>query len=358
MRLWSSNVEAWSQLEATDPARQRILNADGSETVSVKFGDTFSSYSDDRTLEDGPSFHEGDEIWISWTTLYPAGTVLAYPKEDELSGWPSIGHSFGSCVEWHHEPSASGKYKGNWDLMPQGSAPIYTGANPAGHYLSLVKSIDISEQYKGFSYPLTLGKLNQHLMHVIWSADPAKGLIEYWINGDSVGGPLHVFTLFPDCDTYLVAGIYRRGTIGDPQYTWPMDQQPGVTYPDGFVPQKGQRVYVRADGYPASMTFGPVVIGTTRADVTTAAGGSVTPPAPPAPVAPAIDVNKAKEGLALLIADKAKWDAQVVQLSSLVSQLVSLGPLLPPLIGPLVAARDAAKAQADAIGALLDKGPW
>ncbi len=356
MRLWSSNVEGWSQLEAKDPARQRILNADGSETVSVKFGDTFSSYSDDRTLEDGPSFHEGDEIWISWSTLYPPGTVLAYPKEDELSGWPSISHTFGSCVEWHHEPSANGKYKGNWNLMPQGSAPIYTGVGPSGQYLNLVKSIDISESYKLFTVPLIIGKLNQHLMHVIWSADPAKGLIEYWINGDSVGGPLQVFTLFPDCDTYLVAGIYRRGTIGDPSLIWPVDGKPGPDY-GAFFPHKGARVYVRDDGYPASMTFGPVVIGTTRADVTTA-GGTVTPPAPPAPVAPAIDVNKAKEGLALLIADKAKWDAQVTQLSSLVTQLVSLGPLLPPLIGPLVAARDAAKAQSAAIEQLLNKGPW
>lgn len=294
-----NNDDGWCGFEGKDQARQaRPVDGDMIR-VEVKFGDMDPrGYSEQRALMTAvnqTTYKEGDETWMYWETEYPLDFMLMYPKQDELPSWPRVYLSPGSCVEWHHAPSESGKYKGDWSKMPQGSAPIYTGVNAGGHYLSLVKSITESVEYKGFHSPLILGQRNRHLMHVRWSADPNLGFLEYWVNdlklaGDA-NGPLRVFTLFPDTDTYLVAGIYRRETIGDPSLVWPADQQEEVHYPYGFVPHKGLRVYTKDDGYPSSMQLGKAYVGPTRDSVLQPAVATPPTATPPVVSQPPVDTQ-------------------------------------------------------------------
>lgn len=278
------SAEGWCNFEGVDQARQAQPQPDGMVQLSVRFGDKDPRYSGQRavlTAYNQTNFAEGDEIWMSWETEFPTDYVTWYPKDDELDNWPSSGLDAGSNVILHHAPAPDGKYKGDWNLMPQQSSPIYIGVGPKGHYISLTKSITESVPYMAFTEPLVRGMRNQHRLHVKFSADPKKGLIEYTVNGAPLGGSLQVFTIFPDCVAYLVAALYRRIRIGDPSLVWPSNPRPGVTYPPEFVPHMGQRVFSKDDGYPAFMKIGHFVIGTTPADLgATPAPAPVPQPAP------------------------------------------------------------------------------
>jgi hypothetical protein len=200
-----------------------------------------------------------------------------------------------------------------------------------------------------FHLPLERGRRNQHILHAKWSADPAIGFLEYWINGvkmvGDANGPFRCATMYEGCTNYLVAGIYRRLSIGDPNLIWPMDAAPGVDYPHGFVPGKGARVYQKDDGYPGVMPLGAVTLATSRDDL---------PPfddlPPPAPVDPV----KARAGLQILIDEKQRLLDAVAQLTSCIAQLEGL----PALARDLTAVREGLTKRIDVIGKLLDRGPW
>jgi hypothetical protein len=105
------------------------------------------------------------------------------------------------------------------------------------------------------------------------------------------------------------------------------------------------------------MTFGPVVIGTTRADVTTTGGTPVTPP----PVVPTIDVTKARAGLEQFKAGTPVLEAAVGQLNAQISALQreadALGTLV-EAIKQLSNIRDSIAAVASGERGILNKGPW
>lgn len=329
----AAGAPEWCDAQIVRPEQVRVVTdaegvpppaGKGCARIEVRFGDVYRDYSDARALLTGnPALwaSEGDERWLRWQMLYPAGWVGSYPKWDELTRWPARFADGGSSIVWHHEPFQGG--------VEQGSAPTYVGANASEVYLVHAAPAIVAAYAKGvfnpeipylrWATPLKRGQWMDFLMHIRFSPK-GDGLMEAWCDGvrfASYSGP----TQYPGTRSYLQAGLYRSGRIGDPSLRWPAgtakagqqvypDQTPGVVYLDGFALGKTRE----SVGYPL------------------AAQAPVQPPAPsaPTPTAPAVNPTLAKQGLALLIAELAFLDT--------VDALI--------------------QKHRDDIKALLDQGPW
>ncbi len=297
----------WFKQQTIRPESQTVIdNPDPSVgppklfRFEVKFGDNFPNMSDCRSLISPPAHcwvsptDPPTEEWWRWIHRVPVDFVPIYPKWDQLYGWPDPGQSAsaGTGLEWHHEPFGGGQ--------ENGSAPIYTLSALLGLLMSLVKKPpNNTSAYQGFTLdaPLKYGHNYDIVCHFLWSPDPAKGLIECWVDGVKVVS-FKTFTMYDNCRSYHVAGIYRNFNIGGHvdekgnPLIWPADATPGVNYPYGFVPKKGELVFPKDDGYPGSQMLGGFACGDVLADVlnlypgpNNSIGGSTVPIDPvPAPV--------------------------------------------------------------------------
>jgi polysaccharide lyase-like protein len=202
--------------------------------VEVKFGDVYSTYSDERSLITPPITmweNEGNERWYRWQAMWPDNWVGDYPKWDEL-GTPASRSPAGSIVEWHH---ANGGFE-------SGSAPLYIGANNTSITMCLVDQQTSACRETLTLTPLLRNHWHDFVMHAKWSSNPTVGYLEMWIDGANVL-PKHVGSnMYPGMQNYLCAGLYRNLHIGDPNLLYPdgthvygSDGTPGVAYLDGFI---------------------------------------------------------------------------------------------------------------------------
>jgi hypothetical protein len=239
--------------------------------LEVKFGDVYSTYSDERTIITPPVSmweDEGNERWYRWQAMWPDGWVGDYPKWDELTN-PSARSSAGSIVEWHHD--ANGQ-------VETGSAPLYIGANNTDIWLCLVDQATSTCRETVTLTALLRNHWHDFVMHAKWSSDPNVGFLEMWIDGVNVL-PMHrAANKYPGMRNYLSVGLYRNGHIGDPNLMYPngthvygTDGTPGVAYIDGFIAGR-TRVAVEPSP-PAAATSGGSAPSTTPATSSAGFGG-------------------------------------------------------------------------------------
>jgi uncharacterized protein (TIGR03382 family) len=225
--------------------------------IEVKYGDTYSTYSDERTLIT-PSLSmwedEGNDRWYRWQVLWPDDWVGDYPKWDELA-YPSSRSPAGSVVEWHHD--ANGQ-------VETGSAPIYIGANNTDITICLVDQATSTCREVIKLTPLLRNHWHDFVMHAKWSSNPSVGFLEMWIDGVNVLPRHPGANMYPGMRNYLSVGLYRNGHIGDPNLIWPAgtplagthvygtDGTPGVVYIDGFIAGKTRAAVEPPSPPPAS----------------------------------------------------------------------------------------------------------
>jgi hypothetical protein len=312
----------------------------------VKWGDNFPNESDVRCLSSGPWRiwrDNGDEAWYRWYTLQPPDWVGNYPKWDQLYDWPKVKHDAGVGMHFHHEPFGGG--------TEPGSAPIYTGADNDKLWLALIDQAT-STTRKAFTLaPLKRGHAYEWLFHVKWSWDEKVGFIELWLDGELVIPKYTTHTMYPQTRIYPAMGLYRNYNIGGHTdqngnpLIWRTDAKPGVVYPSGFVPKKGELVFKDDNGTPGVQYIGGVALGDTREDVMAVypskRGGVVatTPDLGPPTANP-----KAQAGLQQLIAQRTLLEPLVAQADQAITQITAL--------------RDAAKKVLGDTVALLNQGPW
>jgi len=237
----------------------------------VKYGDVYSTYSDERSLLSPPLQmweDEGNERWYRWQVMWPQDWVGSYPKWDEL-GTPASRNNAGSIVEWHH---SNGGFE-------SGSAPLYFRGGDKFIEICLVdhatsacrETIELTE--------LLRGHWHDFVMHAKWSSNPDVGFLEIWIDGVNVLPKHMASNKYPGMRNYLLIGLYRNVHIGDPNLLYPdgthvygTDGAPGVAYVDGFIAGKTKESVLPPQ--PA-----PVGDGTS----TPPASGSSAPSATPEP---------------------------------------------------------------------------
>jgi hypothetical protein len=206
----------------------------------VKYGDVYSSYSDQRALMTGPGTlweDEGSDRWYRWQAMWPTGYVGSYPKWDQLAD-PSATSWGGTVVEWHHDANGA---------TETGSAPLYFGADNNNIFLCLVdQATSTCREYINLM-PLVRGQWHDIVMHAKWSSSASTGFIDMWIDGQHVLPMHYASNKYPGMRNYLVVGLYRNGHIGDPNLRYPngthvygTDGAPGVVYLDGFIIGKTQ----------------------------------------------------------------------------------------------------------------------
>lgn len=351
-RVQTPRPESITVVDNPDPAR-------GPEKMfrfEVRFGDVYSYYSDSRCLITGPGklWHDKDvETWWRWWTYQPSDWIGAYPKWDELMSWPGVSAGAGSGMEWHHEPYGGG--------IENGSAPIYTGVSDDSLWLGLVEAPpNNTAGRQKWTRAMVRGRIYEWLFHAYWSPDPAKGYLEVWIDGEMWIQRFQTYTMFPNCRTYPVLGLYRNGRIGDPSLTWPDNGRGDINYPHGFVPKKGQRVYTRDDGYPGAQLIGGLAVGYTREAVMNAypvRGGPALPQPTSPPVAdnPTPAAAPAVEPLAQNL-NRDKVDSWRMQLINQRAQLEPVVGQLDAALATLTQLRDTARKVLDDTAAVLNKG--
>jgi MYXO-CTERM domain-containing protein len=237
----SEGDNGWCRVQTNHPEQIQLVSSPAfaghglAARLEVKFGDVYSTYSDERTMITPPVSmweDEGNERWYRWQVMWPDGWVGDYPKWDELTK-PNARSSAGSIVEWHHD--ANGQ-------VESGSAPLYIGANNTDIWLCLVDQATSTCRETFTLATLLRGHWHDFVMHAKWSSDPKVGFLEIWIDGTNVL-PLHpCANKYPGMRNYLSVGLYRNGHIGDPNLLYPdgthvygTDGTPGVAYVDGFI---------------------------------------------------------------------------------------------------------------------------
>jgi len=234
----------WCGVQATRPGQIQVVNSPAFQghglaaRLEVKFGDVYSTYSDERTIITPPISmweDEGNDRWYRWQAMWPDGWVGDYPKWDELMTATSRS-SAGSIVEWHHD--ANGQ-------VETGSAPLYIGANDTDIWLCLVDQATSTCRETFTLTKLLRGHWHDFVMHAKWSSDPNIGVLEMWIDGNNVLPRHQAANKYPGMRNYLSVGLYRNGHIGDPNLLYPngthvygTDGTPGVAYVDGFIAGK------------------------------------------------------------------------------------------------------------------------
>jgi hypothetical protein len=300
--LWQArSLKDFSKLEIVRPEQAQDLGG-GHFRAEVKFGDLQAGYSDTRCHWDISQLagREGTEWAFGLEILIPQDWIGWFPKDDELGNWPGDsakatgGIHGGTFMEFHHAPN-----DGNWNNLRPGSAPFYLGGTDRSFLAYLLETDPASSNFGGlrpeatwFPKPIVRGQWTEFVVHVLWSNDPARGYIEVLADGQQVVPRFTSRTLYPNTFVYPQVTLYRRRFIGDPSLRWQAPARPGVTYPAGFVPAVGARVFPRDDGYVQSVEFRNLRIGNTVEDVmaapagtgtTTPAGGTATPAPAPAP---------------------------------------------------------------------------
>ena len=185
----------------TSPVRQ------GSHAlrVEVRQGDDPINASGNRNeLVKHDNAAEGRELYYGWSTLWPSD----YPLTPT---WQVF-------MQWHH-PGSSGAPPVRFVL---GCSAADCGAPLTDQIFFIVNGGNNMWTHR----PLTLGQWHDFVLHIKWSADPAAGFVELWVDGEVVLPLTHVRTLFSSTDVnYMKLGLYRDEAT----------QPTAVLYHDGMV---------------------------------------------------------------------------------------------------------------------------
>ncbi len=135
------------------------------------------------------TFHEGDERWFGWSTLFPIG----FPY---TSDW-------GSFLQWKNSGCGPG---------PSGSPPIHMGFQ--GEKLGMHHYSRVTGQRTNLaSVTLQRGVWHDWVVHVKFHPSASVGYVEYWHNGVLLQPRKYLSTMHTDtCGTlpnYLKVGQYR-----------------------------------------------------------------------------------------------------------------------------------------------------
>jgi Polysaccharide lyase len=176
----------------TDPRRQGGYAA----RFEVRAGDTPTSTTGTRAEliaehDDGRKPTAGEHRWYRWSTLFAS----RYPLVDR---WQTF-------VQWKNDGPGSPPLA----MTVQGGEIRLSGGEQNGFHIF----------WRG---PIQRGRWHDFVAHVLWSADPERGLVELWHNGRRAVPPTHVATMYrtPTGDpiaNYLKIGLYRHPAIKRPQ---------------------------------------------------------------------------------------------------------------------------------------------
>lgn len=176
----------------TDPTRQ----GDYAARFEVRAGDTPPSTTGTRAeliaeYDSGRKPAAGEERWYRWSTLF-AGH---YPLVDR---WQTF-------VQWKNDGPGSPPLA----MTVQRGEIRFSGGEQNGFRIF----------WRG---PIRRGRWHDFVAHVLWSPNPATGLVELWHNGRRVVPPTHAATMYrrPTGDpipNYLKVGLYRHPEIRLPQ---------------------------------------------------------------------------------------------------------------------------------------------
>lgn len=175
-----------------DPTRDSRFAA----RFEVRQGDQWRDASGDRAeLIHWTAEAEGDERWYSWSTRFAED----YPYDDE-NGWQI-------WTQWHSTGSAT-------------QPPLYFFASGDEIGLKTVYFDEGGRAEQAVTHwvaDMDRGEWHDLRLRVTWSADPERGSIELWHNGEQVVPPTTVPTLGPDgAINYLKQGLYRSPDISEP----------------------------------------------------------------------------------------------------------------------------------------------
>jgi hypothetical protein len=162
--LSTRNLSQWHYVQACSRAI-RVVHAPLSygtfaAKITVGNGDTNANC---RKLQPGaspsaflispPLFHEGDDLYISFSTLFPRG----FPR---MTNWFQVAEIYG---------------------------PPYQGSPPIGIYVSgrsLVLGRNAGHHYDSpWRTPIRQGRWESLVMRVKFSPDPHTGFVQMWLNG-------------------------------------------------------------------------------------------------------------------------------------------------------------------------------
>ena len=199
--IWSGDFETgdlsqWSpRLDLQEGATDRLVVVDApvrqgryALRATVKPGDLNNNGSRAEVVLRDQMFHEGDERWFHWYTMFPA-EFQPSPKWILFTQWHDSG--FGSPLGFNlHGETLSFRVMGHeYDRAGQWEAGTLWKAR------------------------LQPGKWNEYLLHVKFSDNPNIGFVELWVDGQPVVPKTMHATLDPGDYVYLKQGLYRDKSI-------------------------------------------------------------------------------------------------------------------------------------------------
>lgn len=203
----TGDLSQWEGVQRVAPNRIRVVRSPRAEgryaaRFEVRRGDNPISADDRAEVQSATGETEGADRWYQWSTMFAksfpnvaAWQVVTQWHADSLIGSPSVGfYAYRNRIQlqvWRH------------------------GANsrPVGRPRVL------------WSGPLRRGKWQTFKLHVRWSGEDSKGLIQLWVNGRRATKPVRTRTLYTGQGAYLKQGYYRQRGIAPT----------GVVYHDGMV---------------------------------------------------------------------------------------------------------------------------
>ena len=207
----------WNSAQYAAPDRLTAVTSpikEGSHALkaTVKHGDNASGGARAEVVLNNVAnyFHEGDNAWYHWYTMFPNGSQPTPPwqvwtqwhqGDDRLTGGPAIEFNVhtGTKLDLRVMPWF-------WDNQ----SCFTVAAGQCGYQ---------------WVEPIRTGVWYEMLFHVKWSQNSNVGSVELWVNGNKVvpcsGCSTHMATLDtrdPTASVYLKQGLYLKDVISQPQY--------------------------------------------------------------------------------------------------------------------------------------------
>jgi hypothetical protein len=207
--LWTGNYESgdfrqWERVlrEAESPGSARIVTKPVAEgRYAARFvmgpqtafpGSRIEAHQPDRDASGG---RYGSETWYSWAELVPSGSRFARHE------------SFNNLIQWKQ------------DLAPCSGATLSVNGlkRPVRLFLH-VRGGELLTYDEGcrFQYersfdlgPVLRDRWLRFRLHIKWSASPAEGFVELWMNGRRKIPLTHTATAPPGVNHYVRQGVYR-----------------------------------------------------------------------------------------------------------------------------------------------------
>jgi len=188
-------VNAWSERYDAHPGttdRVTVVNSPVKQgqyalKTTVKYGDLNNAGNRAEVVLRDPMFHQGDEVWFHWYTMFPEDFV-ADKRWVLFTQWHSSGFGFPITFNLHGEEI---------------------------DFRVMAHDYDQRGDYEGgilYKAPLERGKWTEYLLHVKFS-DSNDGFVELWQDGEQVVPLTYHPTLDKGDYAYLKQGIYRHKEI-------------------------------------------------------------------------------------------------------------------------------------------------